>query len=198
MDAGDVPELLTRHPHVRAVTLTGSRATGATHDFSDWDFVVETDDFDRVARDLPRLLEPLRPIAEQWDPYADHACYMLMLRGARKVDLLFLDQARDVAPPWRPAPETLEAIDRHFWDWIVWLEQKRTGGSEERLAALLQDMQRLMLGPMGVADTPASISDAVAAYTTARGRLEHEYGFAVPRDLEADVRPVVTARQPST
>ena len=193
----DVPKLLAQHTHVRAATLTGSRAMGTAHDFSDWDFVVDTDDFDAVARDLPRLVEPLRPISEQWDPYAEHPCYMLMLPGAVKIDFLFLDQVREPAPPWRPSPETLRAIDRHFWDWMVWLEQKRTGGREERLSALLQDMQRLMLEPMGVRATPTSLSEAVAAYTAARDRLEDEYGVTVPRDLENDVRPVVMGRQPS-
>ena len=38
-------------------------------------------------------------------------------------------------------------------------------------------------------------SEAVESYTTARHRLEQHYGVNVPRDLDDDVRPVVTARQ---
>lgn len=198
MDVGaELPKLLKQHPHVRNAKLIGSRAKGSAHDFSDWDFAVETDDFDAVARGLATLVQPLRPIAEQWDPYASHACYMLMLSGAVKVDLLFLDQPWRSASPWSPSPETLEAIDCHFWDWIVWIEQKRTGGDEERLTALLRDLQRLMLEPMGVPATPTSVSEAVAAYTAARDRLEHEYRVRVPRDLDDAVRAVVMGRQPT-
>jgi hypothetical protein len=195
MDVGtDVPQLLRQHPAVRAATLAGSRAAGVAHDFSDWDFVVETDDFEAVARDLPALVAPLRPLSEQWDPYASHACYMLMFSGAVKVDFLFPDQAWEPARAWRPSAQTVEAIDRHFWDWLVWLEQKRTG-DEERLPDLLQDIHRLMLKPMGVRAAPTTLSETVAAYTAARDRLEQEYGVAVPRDLDADVRPVVMERQ---
>jgi len=46
----------------------GSRAEGRAHALSDWDLSVETADFDRFARDLPRLLEPFAPLAQFWDP----------------------------------------------------------------------------------------------------------------------------------
>ena len=61
-----VSAALTVHPAVEAVTLTGSRAEGRSHELSDWDFVVEPDDFAAVATDLPRLFEPLAPLAQQW------------------------------------------------------------------------------------------------------------------------------------
>ena len=195
--ATDVPRLLLQHPHVAAACLIGSRAVGEMHDFSDWDFRVETDDFDAVAKDLPGLVEPLKPVVGQWDPYADHACYMLILPGVVKIDFLFLDEKRAWAPPRQPSPETLEAIDQHFWDWIVWLEQKRTGGKQELLTSSLHDMYTLMLEPMGVATEPTSVADAVAAYTGARDRLEQRYGVTVPRDLDNEVRPVLMSRQPS-
>ena len=127
MDLGDrVCALLGDHPHVRDARLVGSRARGDAHDFSDWDVAVGTDDFVAVAHDLPRLIASLLPLAQQWDPFADHACYMLLLPGVVKVDLLFLDQARAIAPAYAPSSETLAAIDTHFWDWIIWIEQKRT------------------------------------------------------------------------
>jgi hypothetical protein len=196
MDIGaELPRLLMQHPHVQAASLTGSRASAAAHDFSDWDFVVETDDFDAVAQDLPKLVAPLRPLAQQWDRYADHACYMLMLVGAVKVDLIFPDQHREWASAWQPSGDTLEAIDRHFWDWIIYIEQKRSGGHHEQVAILLHDMHTLMLKPMGVAEPPTSILEAVESYTTARHRLEEHYGVTVPRDLDDDVRPIVTTRQ---
>jgi len=105
MDIGSaVPGLLSEHPLVDAVKLTGSRATGTAHGFSDWDFEVETRNFARVAEDLPALVAPLQPLAEQWDRYAPHACFMLILRGPTKVDLLFLDEEQAWAPPWEPTP----------------------------------------------------------------------------------------------
>jgi hypothetical protein len=150
MDIGaEVPRLLMQHPRVLAVRLAGSRAAGSAHDFSDWDFVVQADDFDSVASDLPNLVEPLRPIGQQWDPYADHACYMLMLTGAVKVDLIFPDQHRQWSSAWQPSVDTLEAIDHHLWDWIAYIEQKRTGGHPVQVATLLHDMHTLMLKPMG-------------------------------------------------
>jgi hypothetical protein len=175
--------------------MVGSQANGRAHNFSDWDFAVETEDFESVARDLPRLVAPLRPLAEQWDPYASYACYMLMLRGPTKVDLLFLDEHRDWLPPWTPSAETLAAIDRHFWDWIMWLEQKRSGGYEEVFTTGLDNMHELMLRPMGVAAGPRSVTAAINAYVVARDRLEREFGVSVSRDLEHEVRPVVLRRQ---
>jgi hypothetical protein len=197
VDVGaEVPAALRRHPSVRAVRLVGSRAEGRSHDISDWDFVVETDDFEALARDLPELFASLAPLAEQWDRYAPHGCYMLMFRGPTKVDLLFLDEPRELEPAWAPSPENLAAIDRHFWDWILWLEQKRTGGREPLFTENLQLMFEMMLRPMGVAAEPRSLAEAIDAYAEARGELERRFGVSVPRELEREVRPVVERRQP--
>jgi hypothetical protein len=175
----------------------GSRAEGRSHEFSDWDFAVETDDFSSIADDLPRVVAPLKPLAGQWDPYASHACYMLMLAGPKKVDLLFLDERRQWSPAWRPSPETLEAIDRHFWDWSMWLEQKRTGGHLAMLENGLGNMFELLLEPMGVSVKPASVAEAIEAYIAARDELERRFGVTVSRDVEREVRPVVARRQRS-
>src|SRR5512133_1680539 len=86
--ATEIPATLLRHPAIRAVRLVGSRADGRNHEFSDWDFAVETDDFASVVQDLPHLFASLRPLTEQWDPYASHACYMLMFPGPTKVTLV--------------------------------------------------------------------------------------------------------------
>jgi hypothetical protein len=186
-----VPSALAVHPAVRDVRLIGSRAEARAHDLSDWDFAVDTDDFESVSSDLPKLVAPLRPVAEQWDPYSAHACYMLMLPGPTKVDLLFLDERREWSPAWEPSPATLAAIDQHFWDWILWLEQKRRGGREDVLRAGLDDMYRLLLGPIGVRSRPRSVGAALAGYLDARARLEREYGVSVPRRLEHVVLPAI-------
>jgi hypothetical protein len=183
---------LVKHPAVRGVRLVGSRASGRAHDFSDWDFLVDTDDFRAVEGDLHELVAPLRPLSEQWDPYSYRACYMLMLRGPTKIDLIFPGEKREWSPAWDPSPETLEAIDRHFWDWIVWLEQKRRGGRTGQLAKSLGDMFELMLRPMGVDERPGSVPDAVDSYLEARGELERKFGVRVPRTVEREVRPALT------
>lgn len=192
-----VPGALKRHPSVRRVILTGSRATGRAHDFSDWDFRVETADFHAVERDISALVAPLQPLAQQWDRFTAEACYMLMLAGPTKVDLIFPTEAREWSPAWQVTPETLEPIDRHFWDWIVWLEQKRSAGDEDALTTGLEDMHRLMLAPMGNTAKPRTMKEAITSYSNARDALEGEYGVRVPRRLEDEVRPVILRRQPS-
>jgi len=186
-----VMRALCGHPHVREVRLAGSRARGDAHDLSDWDFVVDTSDFAAVAADLDDLVSALAPLAAQWDPFAGHACYMLMLRGAVKVDLLFPDQPREWSGAWEPSATTLAAMDTHFWDWILYVEQKRRGRHGDQVARLLEDMHRLMLQPMGVKEPPASVPDAIDAFVRARARLERQYRIEVPRTLEREVRPVV-------
>jgi hypothetical protein len=189
--ASAVRTTLLAHPAVRAVRPIGSRAEGRAHDLSDWDFAVETDDFETVARDLPRLVGSLHPLAEQWDRYNTHACYMLMLHGPTKVDLLFLDQPREWEGPWQVSRDTLEAIDHHFWDWSLWLEQKRRGRRDELVVAQLALMHELLLEPMGVSDRPGSVADAVTAYIGARAELESRFAVTAPRHLEREVRPLL-------
>ena len=179
------------HAAVHAVRLVGSRAEGRAHERSDWDFAVETDEFVSVARDLHRMVATLRPLAEQWDPYSSYACFMLMLAGPTKIDLVFPSKLRNWSPSWMPSPDTLVAIDRHFWDWILWLEQKRRGGNDGALAKSLDDMYELMLRPMGSAARPHSVPEATRAYMKARGKLEKRFGFRVPRTLEREVRPAL-------
>lgn len=193
MDTGEaVLALLGGHPLVGSVLLVGSRADGTAHELSDWDFLVTTHDFPRLAANLPRAVHPLQPLAQQWDRYSDHACYMLMLPGPAKVDLIFPDRKQAWAPPWEPSAETLAAIDMHFWDWIHWLEQKRRSGKTDALAKSLGDMHDLMLGPMGAQAPPASVNEAVELYLALRDQLERRYGVSVPRKLESAVRPVLS------
>jgi hypothetical protein len=191
--ARDVPSALESHPSVREVRLAGSRAADRAHDLSDWDFLVLTDDFAAVARALPALVAPLCPLSELWDPYSHYACYMLMLRGPTKVDLIFSGEKRKWSSAWEPAPDTLEAIDTHFWDWILWLEQKRRGGRTAQLEKSLGDMFDLMLRPLGVVEKPRSVAEATDAYVAARGALERRFRVRVPRTLEDEVRPVLPA-----
>ena len=176
---------------MQAVHLVGSRAAGEEHELSDWDFAVETDDFAALADDLHALVGPLRPLSELWDPYSDYACYMLMLRGPTKVDLIFPSERREWSPAWEATPATLEAIDRHFWDWALWLEQKRRHGRTSQLEKSLGDLHELLLRPVGVRERPTSIAEAASAYVQAREALEGRFGMRVPGELENEVRPVL-------
>jgi hypothetical protein len=173
--------------------LVGSRAEGTTHELSDWDFVIETSDFETLRRDLPRITAPLEPAAQQWDRYSSTECYMLVLPGPVKVDFIFTEQVREWSPPWVVKAETLEAIDCHFWDWILWLAQKRAGGHQDQMAAGLKDMHRLMLAPMGVKRVPRSLDEAVQSFLKARDELECRLAVQVPRRLQAVVVPALSS-----
>jgi hypothetical protein len=181
--------LVEAHPGVREIQLVGSRAEGRANERSDWDFRVDTPHFGAVAEALPRLLEPLDPLAAQWDRLSPEQCWMLMLRGPAKVDLIFPDEPHALAPPWQPGPETLEAIDAHFWDWMLWLSSKDAAGKHEVVAAELHKLFDHLLASIDVDHPPSSIAHAVVAYREGRGRAEHRLGVAVSRDLENAVAP---------
>ena len=187
-----VRKALTGRPHVRGVELVGSRASGTSSPLSDWDFAVVTDAFGAVARDLPAAVSELEPIAQQWDRISDYPCYMLMLTGPVKVDLIFPGEPYASLPPWTVSAETLDGIDQHVWDWVLWLASKREKGEDELVRRELAKMFDHLLGPMGADEVPGSIPDAVGAYRRLRDRREREFGVRVTRVREAEVLPVVS------
>jgi hypothetical protein len=128
-----VDAALRAHRQVRAVELVGSRAAGTATPLSDWDFRVRVQDgaFAVVAADLPRLASVLAPLAGQWDRLSSHQCYMLLLDGPVKVDLLFVEQPHRPKPPWVAGPRTLAGMDAHLWDWVLWLVAKQHAGKDE-------------------------------------------------------------------
>ena len=181
-----ITESLQVHRSVEAVTLAGSRARGEAGPLSDWDFEVQTANFPSVAGALPGLVTPLVPLAQQWDRLSDHACYMLMLRGAVKVDLIF-DEPHALERPWVVSAETLTGIDEHFWDWTIWLASKDSAGKQSLVGTELQKMHEHLLGPLGVVSTPASIENAVAAYLPTLRSAEERLGVRVPDVLKREV-----------
>jgi len=188
-------EAVERHAAVRRVRLVGSRAAGTATPASDWDFAVDTDDFQAVARDMGSLLATLRPVAQQWDRLSPSHCWMVILPGAVKLDFIF-GEPHDDEPPWRPEPSNLAAIDCHFWDWALWLRAKRANGRGEIVASELRTMFDHILHPMGVEVPPGSLDAAVATYVVARDRLERDCGVTVPRTLEREsVRAIDGSRQ---
>ncbi|MFC5752289.1 hypothetical protein [Actinomadura rugatobispora] len=171
----------------------GSRARGTATEASDWDFRVVAEDFGEVAADLPGIVAPHGPLAAQWDPLGDCESYLLIFPGPVKVDLLFADVARSRNPPWRVGPDTLAAIDSHFWDWSLWLVSKRYHGMTDRVRGELLTMNRHLLEPMGIRPLPLTLEEAADRFVRARDRLETRYGIRISRRLEEEVRPLVRA-----
>jgi predicted nucleotidyltransferase len=186
-----VEEALRASPLVRHVTLVGSRAAGGESGLSDWDFLVDTERFDELAPQLPRLIEPLEPLSWLWDPLSDDATYfMFIVPGPTKVDLVF-DRPPDPQPPWTVTAATLPLVDAHFWDFSLWLASKREKGNDELLAYLVPVLGRHILEPLGVDEAPVSIAHAVELYLPARERAEEQLRVRVPRALGDEVRPVL-------
>jgi hypothetical protein len=186
-----VPATLHRHPALADVWLVGSRANDQATEYSDWDFAVTTTDFASLARDLAGLLAPLHPLSQQWDRLSERYCWMLMLRGPTKVDLIFVDEPHAAEPTWEPAADTLNAIDAHFWDWMLWLRGKRAKGETELVADELRKLFVHLLSPLGVSEIPSSISEAVSRYRDAREVTERRLGRHVQRALEHEVAPAL-------
>ena len=179
--SGPVTAALERSPAVRGVRLVGSRAQGTAVEMSDWDFLVDVEDFDAVAAELPRLVAPLEPLAQQWDRLSEptRSYYMLMLRGPTKVDLVF-DRPHEPGPPWEVTAATLPAIDLHFWDWVYWIACKHSAGWHELVAAEFRKLSTYLLEPMGVEHVPDAVAEAIADYTAARARHEQRLAIAIP------------------
>lgn len=189
--ADRVIALVARHLEVRRIRIAGSRATGQARPDSDWDFVVEARDFDAVAAALPELLAPLEPLAEQWDRLSDEQCWMLILRGPVKVDLIFPEEPHVHEPPWVPSAENLDAIDAHLWDWLLWLRPKEASGKRELVAAELEKLFVHLLQPLGVDRVPSSVADAVELYRPARDALAARLGCVISPALETEVAPAL-------
>jgi predicted nucleotidyltransferase len=182
-----VTEVLAPSPQVVRVDLVGSRARGEETALSDWDFRIDTTNGAALARELPTLVEPLEPLAAQWDRLTERATYMLMLPGAVKVDLFPGDELRAIQPPWEPTPSNLVAIDAHFWDWALWLGGKVLAEKAGVVSEELGKLHRNLLGPLGVTSPPATVEQAVAEYRDARDRLERRWEMSVPRRVGDEV-----------
>lgn len=185
---GDVIVVLSSDARIAEVELTGSRARGQATPLSDWDFAVTTAEFEDVRSALPETVRPLHPVVAQWDRLGRTWCYMLILAGPSKVDLLF-GRPHQPAPPWRVNASTLAGVDDHFWDWALWLRSKL--GRDDIVAGELRKLHEHLLSPMGVTGAPASLGEAVTAYRAAREKCERRLGSYVSRDAENTVIPVL-------
>ena len=180
--------LVAGHPAVTSVKFAGSRSRGTHEHLSDWDFAVETSDFEALARELPALLAPLEPLGQQWEPLGHFPAYQVLLRGPTKIEYLFLDRSQDPLPPLKPSRDTLPAINTHFWDWTWWLTTKASIGRTDLVAEHLPRLYSQLLEPMGISAVPATIESAIEAFVARRNALEQELGLSVDRALESEVR----------
>jgi hypothetical protein len=180
--------LLSGHPAVTDVKFAGSRSRGTHEQLSDWDFTVETSDFEALAQDLPALVAPLDPLGQQWEPMGHFPVYQVFLRGPTKIEYLFLDRSQDALPPLEPSGDTLRAINTHFWDWIWWLTTKASIGRSDLVAEHMPQLYTQLLQPMGISAVPETIESAVEAFVARRNALEQEFGISVDRALETEVR----------
>jgi hypothetical protein len=129
----------------------------------------------------------LEPLAQQWDRLSDEQCWMLILRGPVKVDLIFPEEPHVHEPPWVPCADNLAAIDAHLWDWLLWLRSKEASGKRELVAVELEKLFVHLLQPLGVDRVPSSVADAVELYRPARDALAAGFGCTISRALEAEV-----------
>jgi hypothetical protein len=184
----DVLGVLFADSRIQRVELTGSRASGVPTVLSDWDFKVTTAEFETVRARIRRLVSPLRPVVTQWDRLSRAWCYMMILAGPAKIDLIF-DQPHPIQPPWRATAKSLPRIDDHFWDWVLWLGSKQLAGRHDVVTAELPKLHAHLLGPLGVAAVPANIGEAVSCYRAARDDFEKRLQCQIPRTTEAIVMP---------
>ncbi|HEY32806.1 MAG TPA: nucleotidyltransferase domain-containing protein [Dehalococcoidia bacterium] len=187
MDIGSlIPELLMKHLAVSSVTLTGSRLRGDATEWSDWDFLVETADFEAVSKALPSLTESLDPLNRLWDPLSHHKIYMIIIRGPVKIDLIF-DHPQQPEPPWTVSSNTISLINSHFWDWILWLASKEVRRLHDVTREEFQKMCDNLLAPLGCLRIPSSVEEAVREYLTAFDRQKSLFKIEVDHKLETEV-----------
>jgi hypothetical protein len=171
---------------VTSVTLGGSRGRGRATELSDWDLYL-AGDADAMMAEVPAVIAAFEPLAAFWEPLAEEAGYMVVLDGPIKVDVFPVGATRPLQPPWQVHADTLVRIDGHFWDWLLWLGGKTLRGERGLVANELQKMHGFLLEPMGVANAPADLSQALAAYLRARSSAIDTFGVSVDPELGRQV-----------
>ena len=184
--ASVIPQLLMKHQTVKNVTLTGSRSRGDATEWSDWDFFVDVTDLDAISIALPKLLEEVRPLSQIWDPLSHHAVYMLILKGPTKVDLIF-DYPHEPEPARAINRETIEHINKHFWDWILWIASKEIRGMHDITKEELKKMHTYLLATMGCTAIPITVEDAINEYTLLSGKQKKLLQTEISPTLEKEV-----------
>ncbi len=175
-------------PGVRHVALTGSGAIGDRTPLSDWDFDVEIAD-DSVLGAIEEAVRPLPALAVFWDPLSARANLIALLDGPTKVDVIVPDAPNpQLITRWAVTAQSLARIDEHFWDWTLWLAAKHLRGSTQLVETQLDRMWGGLLEPLGATAPPATIGDAIEAYTEASQRRAHDLRVRLDPRLGGQVR----------
>jgi hypothetical protein len=74
--------------------------------------------------------------------------YQVLLRGPTKIEYLFLTHSQEPLPALTPGPDTLAAINTHFWDWIWWLSTKASIGRTDLVAEHMPQLYDRLLRPL--------------------------------------------------
>lgn len=119
----------------------------------------------RARERLAAVTARLYPVVCQWDRLSTTWCYMLLLGGPVKVDLIFAEP-HAALPPWRVTADTMPGIDAHFWDWMLWLTPKQQAGKSDLVAAELAKLHQHLLAPLGVPARAATLGQALTSYRT--------------------------------
>lgn len=186
----DAVRLVEADPAIDRVELTGSRARGDAVPLSDWDFEITNRAFPEMQQRLPVLAAQLRPVVAQWDRLSSTWCYMLILAGPQKVDLIFAEP-HAMLPAWQVTAATLPGIDDHFWDWLLWLAAKQQARKADLVAAELAKLHEHLLAPLGIFAQPTTLGQAIAGYRAARSRWEQRLNYRVSRAAEQAVLPAL-------
>lgn len=182
----DIMRDLKTDPDIKDVQIMGSAASGEALPESAWGFQIKTESFAKVMDRLPGLVERWQPVVAQWNRLSTSWRYMLILAGPVKVDLIF-DQPHAALPPWRVSAGTLNLIDDHFWDWMLWLSFKRAAGQHDLLAAELRKLHKYLLGPLGAATPPTTVDQAICDYREMRDEWEAILQLRISRGAEQAV-----------
>jgi hypothetical protein len=143
---------------------------------------VTAPDFEAARDAVPSLTAPLRPVIAQSDRLSRYWCYMMILVGPVKVDLIF-NRPHPIAAPWQVSAARLAAIDDHFWDWALWLGSKQLAGQDDVVTAELRKMHAHLLAPLGVTITPSTLDRAIAKYRAARDFTQRRHAGTKYRGL---------------
>jgi predicted nucleotidyltransferase len=186
--AQQIAATIRQHPAIRDVSLVGSRLDGTASALSDWDFKIDTDEHERVFAELSVIVSAFQPLAAFWDPLGERRNYMAIFLGLLKLDL-HLDMEPLPAHPWRVSADTLADLDRHFWDWSLWLAGKFLKGNKTLVTRELKKMSDYLLRPLGCMKVPADVAGAVAEFVSARQDAESNCGVRVAGNaFELEVR----------
>jgi hypothetical protein len=184
---GRIVCLLEAHHSVRRAELVGSRAAGRASVHSDWDFWITCDNFAALASELPQLFAPLHPLAQQWSRFGRYRCWMLVLPGPVRIELMFPAEGQDPPGPRQPSADNLAAMDAQFWDWVLRANGKQAVGGNTEAVIELELIFEDLLSQLGVQAKPRSLAEAVECYRLARDAAEASFGIRVPRHLETEV-----------